>query len=604
MQNNKTTFLFEAAWEACNKLGGIYTVIRSKAPAATKRYGANYAVVGPYFADKAEAEFEHVELPDSPIGKAVKYMWDLGLEVHYGTWLISGRPTAILFNPNSIKHQLNEIKGKISNNYGINLDYADELFDDVVAFGELTDVFFKKVAEYQEWEKQDMIIHYHEWMAVSHLSELKNANLPYKVIFTTHATILGRYLAMNDSGFYQHLPFYDWHKEASHFNILPQVSFERIAAQNCDILTTVSSITGRECTHLLGRTPDSILPNGLNIERFKATHKIETLHTESKEKIHRFTMGHFFHNYSFDLSKTIYLFTSGRYEYKNKGYDLTLEAMARLNHMLKESGSDKTVVLFIISKRPQHSINPDVLQSRGVMEELSKGVDSIANDIKKKLFIEAASNPENPKLPELNDLVDDYWKLRYRRALNTWKSDRLPPVVTHNLVDDSDDEVLDFLRTSDLINKKEDRVKIIYHPDFISESNPLFGMDYDQFIRGCHLGVFPSYYEPWGYTPLEALASAIPALTSNLAGFGDYVFNETNGSKDDGIQVIDRIFKSYHESADQMAEMLYDFVSSTPFDRINQRNRAERFSDHFDWEKLFSYYERAYNLATEKTHKK
>ena len=598
MQNNN--FLFETAWEVCNQVGGIYTVIRSKAPSIIKRYEDNYAVLGPYFSNKADAEFEHNPLPDTPVGWAIQKMWDMGLDVHYGTWLISGRPKAILFNTESIKDKLHDIKGKISSRYQINLESTDELFDDVVAFGEMVYIFLENFAQFHDFEKQKVVTHFHEWMAVSHLAELKYNNLPFKIVFTTHATLLGRYLAMNDSDFYQHLPFYNWFKEAAHFNILPQVSFERLAAHNSDVLTTVSNITGKECTHLLGRAPDAILPNGLNIDRYKATHKIESLHNKYKEKIHRFTMGHFFHNYSFDLKKTIYLFTSGRFEYKNKGYDMSLEAMAKLNHKLKESGSDITVVLFIISKQPQHSINPQVLESRGVMEELRRGVAAISKEIKEQLFVAAASNPDIPKLPDLNDFVDDYYRLRYRRALNTWKSDRLPPVVTHNLVDDANDQVLNFLRNSNLVNNESDRVKIIYHPDFISESNPLFGLDYSQFVRGCHMGIFPSYYEPWGYTPLECLASGIPTITSNLAGFGDFVYSETEGGIKDGIQIIDRIFKSYDESADQLANMLFNFVNTSPHKRITQRNKSEAFSTIFDWEELISFYEEAYAMAASK----
>ncbi|MCK5906112.1 MAG: glycogen/starch synthase [Flavobacteriales bacterium] len=598
MQDN--TFLFETAWEVCNQVGGIYTVIRSKVPSVIKRHGDNYTVIGPYFSNKADAEFEHNPLPDNPTGWAIQKMWDMGLDVHYGTWLISGRPKAILFNVESIKDKLFDIKAKIGSRYQINLDSTDDLFDDVISFGEMSYIFYELFAQSNDWEKQKVIIHFHEWMAVSHLADLKYNNLPYKIVFTTHATILGRYLAMNDSDFYQHLPFYNWFKEAAHFNILPQVSFERLAAHNSDVLTTVSNITGKECTHLLGRTPDTILPNGLNIARFKAAHKIETYHVEFKEKINRFIMGHFFHNYSFDLNKTIYLFTSGRFEYKNKGYDMSLEAMAKLNHMLKEAGSDMTVVLFIISKQPQHSINPEVLESRGVMEELRKGVSAIAKEIDKQLFVAAASNADNPKLPDINDFVDDYWRLKYRRALNNWKSDRLPPIVTHNLVDDANDEVLKFLRDSNLVNNKEDRVKVVYHPDFISESNPLFGLDYNQFVRGCNMGIFPSYYEPWGYTPLECLASGIPTITSNLAGFGDFVFSETEGSVKDGVQIIDRVFKGFDESSQQLAEMIFNFVHLTPHQRITQRNKSEAFSTIFDWEELISFYEEAYSMAISK----
>jgi glycogen(starch) synthase len=311
-------------------------------------------------------------------------------------------------------------------------------------------------------------------------------------------------------------------------------------------------------------------------------------------------MGHFFHNYSFDLKDTIYLFTSGRFEYKNKGYDLTLDAMAKLNYMLQKANSNKTVILFLITKKGTSSINPNVLESRGVMEELRKGVNSITDLLKERLFVAAASNANNPKMPDLNQFVDDYWKLRYRRTLNNWQSERLPPVTTHNLTDDSNDEILNFIRSSNMINRAEDRVKIVYHPDFINESNPLFGMEYHDFVRGCHMGVFPSYYEPWGYTPLESLASGVPAMTSNLAGFGDFIHNETPASTKDGVYIIDRVFKDFNQSAEQMAGSLFEFVNSKPHERIHQRSKSEEFANNFDWNKLIKYYLNAFDLTLKK----
>ena len=218
----------------------------------------------------------------------------------------------------------------------------------------------------------------------------------------------------------------------------------------------------------------------------------------------------------------MYFFTSGRYEYRNKGFDVTLEALARLNYRMQEAGIKKTVVMFFITKQPYHSVNPAVLQSRVMMEEIRETCEAIEKEIGRKLFYTAASSTDF-KLPSLRDFVDDYWQLRYRRTLQSWKTHNLPSVVTHNLVNDQTDEILHFLRSSNLINNAHDRVKIVYHPDFVSVTNPLFAMDYGQFVRGCHMGVFPSYYEPWGYTPLECIARGVPAVTSDLSGFGDYV---------------------------------------------------------------------------------
>jgi glycogen(starch) synthase len=169
---------------------------------------------------------------------------------------------------------------------------------------------------------------------------------------------------------------------------------------------------------------------------------------------------------------------------------LTLEALRRLNERLRKEKSEMTVVMFFITKQPFESINPKVLQSRAVMDEIRSTCEEILKQVKENLFKAAASSPDH-HLPELNTFVDDYWKYRYRKMIQSWKSDYWPIVVTHNLVNDATDDIINFLRKAEMINRPDDRVKIIYHPDFITPTNPLFGMDYPQFVRGCHLGIFP-----------------------------------------------------------------------------------------------------------------
>ena len=165
-------------------------------------------------------------------------------------------------------------------------------------------------------------------MGAAAIPEIRRLNLPVATVFTTHATLLGRYLATGDNWFYNHLPNINWHADAKRYNIEARVLLERAAAHGAHVFTTVSSVTAQECEHLLGRRVDAVLPNGLNIERFIARHESENLHKIYKEKIHKFVMGHFFQSYHFDLNRTLYFFTSGRYEYRNKGFDLT-RALAR-----------------------------------------------------------------------------------------------------------------------------------------------------------------------------------------------------------------------------------------------------------------------------------
>jgi glycogen(starch) synthase len=170
-------------------------------------------------------------------------------------------------------------------------------------------------------------------------------------------------------------------------------------------------------------------------------------------------------------------------------------------------------------------------------------------------------------------------------------------VVTHNLIDDHKDEVLNFLRTANLVNNQHDKVKIVYHPDFVNISNPLFKMDYSQFVRGCHLGIFPSYYEPWGYTPLESLASGIPSVTSDLSGFGDYIMHNFPDNEKAGLFIVERRNKDFNQAASQLADILFRFVQLDRRARISLRNNCEAASPHFDWNNLGKFYDQAYEQA-------
>ncbi|QNH63442.1 glycosyltransferase [Hymenobacter sediminicola] len=595
--------LVEVAWEVCNQVGGIYTVIRSKVPATVQAWDDRYCLIGPYFPQQAQSEFEpfddyQLSTLSDPFAGAVREMRKLGYEVHLGVWLVTGRPRAVLISPYQAYPQLGQIKSDLWHHHGIPTPEADDLLHQVEAFGHLVKEFLKILAA-EVVPPQRVVAHFHEWMTGVAIPALRREQVPLHLVFTTHATLLGRYLAMNDPNFYEHLMLVDWEAEARHFNIETAVRIERAAAHGAHVFTTVSELTVRECIYLLERIPDAVLPNGLNIERFVALHEFQNLHQQYKGKIHEFVMAHFFQSYSFDLDKTLYLFTSGRYEYHNKGFDLTLEALARLNYRLQQSGLEGNIVMFFITKRPFHSINPQVLQSRAVLDEVHATCEAIEQQVGERLFYAAAASTDH-RLPDLSSMVDDYWKLRYRRTLQSWKTTNLPPVITHNLVDDATDDILGFVRRANLVNNQHDRVKIVYHPDFVSPTSPLFGMEYGQFVRGCHLGIFPSYYEPWGYTPLECVARGVPAITSDLSGFGDYVMQNVPQHEDKGIYVVQRQEKSFDESAEELTEMLWQFVLLNRRERIMQRNNVESNAEIFDWKNLRVYYDRAYTLALER----
>ncbi len=591
------SFLAECAWEVCNQLGGIYTVIRSKVPEVSQQWGENYCLIGPNVGQNVNAEIDPLTDKDSAVGQAVEKMRAAGINVIYGTWLITGKPTVVLLDINTAMADMEKIRKQFYTDHEIIID-NDDLQKQVMAFAHLTTLFLKFLKE--GLGKTNLLTHFHEWMAGLPILNLKKQKVKIKTVFTTHATTMGRYLAMNDPEFYNNLYDYNWISEAHKYYVFAIANIERSCAIKADILTTVSEVTAKECEAFFDRKPEVITPNGLNIQRFVAYHEVQNLHQKFKDEINEFVVGHFFHSSPFDLDKTLYFFTSGRYEYRNKGYDITLEALELLNDRLKKEKVDTTVVMFFITKRPTWSINPVVMEQRGVMEEFRKVCDSIKEQVGDRLFYHAAAEEKDFRMPDLNDLVDDYWKLRFRRILQSWKSDQWPIIVTHNLKEDDNDDILNYLRKAPLVNNPLDKVKIVYHPDFIDSANPLFGIDYNEFIRGCHLGIFPSYYEPWGYTPLECLAQGVSAITSDLTGFGDYLGQNFPEHEQSGAYLLRRYKLKPDLVVKELADQMYKFTKLSRRQRMVNRNKAEDLAENFDWSKLNKYYNKAFVLALEK----
>ncbi|CAN5744784.1 glycogen/starch synthase [soil metagenome] len=585
----------EVGWEVCNQVGGIYQVLKSKAPLMVEHWGERYCMIGPYEAKTAALEFEETP-PTGVIGKAVNILRDQGLQLRHGRWMISGRPRCILIDHWQGTAALDAVKFRLWADHRISTPAGDGLLDSVISFADAVRRLVEKIAELCTADGSSdgpLIAHMHEWMGALAIPMLRHQQARVGLIFQTHATLLGRYMASNEVDFYDRLGWgtIDQAAEAKRYLIEPQHAIERACTHGAHVMTTVSSITAEECDGLLGRRPDVILPNGLDIQRFNVGHEFQTLHAAYKEKINRFVMGHFFPSYSFDLDKTLYFFTSGRYEPRNKGFDLCLEAMARLNTELRAIGSPINVVFFIITKRPTRSLHPLALQQRGVLNEFQSVCDEIMSHLGEKLFKLGATGAR----VDLEKQIDEYWVLRYRRTQQAMKVDRLPLVTTHTIEDD--DPVLEQIRNVWLFNRHDDPVKVVYHPDFISPTSPLWGMEYDHFVRGCHLGVFPSAYEPWGYTPLEAAAMGVPAISSDLAGFGAYVAQLNRHHERPGMWVIRRRGKSFHDSAAQLARHMLDFCKLDRRGRIALRNQVEAQAWQFDWSVLGSAYDQAHQLA-------
>jgi glycogen(starch) synthase len=584
--------LIEVSWEVCHQVGGIYQVLRSKARSMGDRWGDRYLLVGPRMRGFAEVDVESQPLSGVFEGLLEEFQAQ-GPERQAisGRWLVPGRPQVVLVDPSLSPERIEVLRHRLHRDHGIPPGRGNALVDQVIGFGDAVHALLEALARRQG--DAQLLVHFHEWLGGLALPLLRASGLPYASAFTTHATSVGRYVASSGEDLYERLAGIEPEKEAERFGIDSQHAIERVCAETCDVFTTVSPITGEECTKLLGRAPDLVTPNGLDMARFDLGHDFQTHHAQHKEEIHRFVMGHFFPSYSFDLDRTLYFFNAGRFEPRNKGFDLCLEAMVRLNAELRAQESDLTVVFFIVTARAARSLEPRVLEARALLDDLEEVSQEIGRQVAARLFRRSAAGSR----PPLDELVDEHWSLRHRRIQHAFTSDETPLLCTHALADADRDPVLAHLRHLGLSNSEKDRVKVVYHPDFISPTNPLWGVDYEDFVRGCHLGLFPSCYEPWGYTPLECLAMGVPAITSDLSGFGRFVQDAFPDHDDWGLQVLPRRGSRYHDVAADLTERVLAFCRLDRQGRIELRNRAVAHAHAFDWPQLAPAYHDAHDRA-------
>ncbi|KAI6225342.1 Glycogen [starch] synthase [Aphelenchoides fujianensis] len=1061
-------FVFECAWEVANKVGGIYTVLRTKAPVSTEELGDQYIMLGPYNEEQVKLEVEVLDPDTAALKYTIDQLQEWGFRCVYGRWLIEGYPKVVLFDIGSAAWKLDTWKHELWEKCHIGVPYHDKESNDCIIFGYLVAIFLKTFVDSQENFNPLVVGHFHEWQAAVGLIMLRLWKVNVATVFTTHATLLGRHLCAAGADLYNNLEKFNVDAEAGEKQIYHRYCLERAGCTMSHVFTTVSEITGLEAEHLLKRKPDVLTPNGLNVVKFAALHEFQNLHAQSKEKIHDFIRGHFYGHLNFDLDKTLYVFTAGRYEFSNKGGDFFIQSLARLNWMLKwasfeirrsgwcscemfyieyafviyillaitgllgnlwviatvfgqlvaclnprtntpaerarrrgtlpgvqrsaciyllmlsvvdlisfitisllaadivanrwvfggvlckiffacecankslspwvltalsvdryiavckptfvwlrqsrfaiavlllcvffsfffiipvtieaslremalpggeehlkctlempkifdflhtvfcyfipltlicmvyvailrrlyrhtrtssvgrrtsislsrvvkcsvmvvafyflcstpywllrlyavvttddfddsrlpkyppanktavsmkatpkvaaestdpymlilyimhalpytqsafnwlfyvflnrnlrnssrcslanrsaltttpvdvaqtnsASGSvaplwrniqnmgmylkttsadtsntllvkspfrsrsrirsrsancldsttssrpfrtvsvsgpllgvalhqlrvfssmgdvaseercsstspiplrltstdertkGVTVIAFIIYPAPANSFNVDSLRGQAVCKQLKDTVHKIKENIGERLF----ENCLRGNIPEMEQLLSPAERVQLKRCLLSSKREGLPPICTHNMVN-GNDQVLNAFRQCHLFNDDQDRVKVIFHPEFLSSASPLIGLDYEDFVRGCHMGVFPSYYEPWGYTPAECTVRGIPSVTTNLSGFGCFVEQQVPDHDNYGIFVVDRRFKGAHDSIQQLADCLFNYCTLTRRQRVILRNRTERLSELLDWRTLGSSYREARRQALKK----
>ena len=594
-QTNKTLpkpqadLLLEISWEVCNKIGGINTVLATKAAQMVKHYHDSYILVGPILPKDSSRQIEEVK-PDHDLAKVFENLKQQGIYCQFGRWLIEGEPLVILVDFQNLWQNINQYKWELWNDHKIDSLNSGFEFDEPVVWGAAVAKLIEQIKSIKSKEK--IAIHCHEWLAGSALLFAKKFCPDLAAIFTTHATTLGRSLAFNSNDFYSTIDKIDVLKEAYNYHVQAKHLLERAAAQSCTVFTTVSEITGVECQYFLGRQPDVFLPNGLDVSGYLSFEETAIKHRIQRGRIREFLFYYFFPFYNFDLKNTLFYFLMARYEYHAKGIDSFITALGDLNQRLKKEKSDKTVVAFLWVPAKNSGIVSELIEARGNYFDIKEFVEENSGGLVENFMYSLFAGKDLKDA----EVFDEEPHRELERRLKKTRREGLPLICTHNL-EYRDDMILKALNQNGLNNSEDDRVKVVFYPAYLSGTDKLLNLNMQEAIQGCHLGVFPSYYEPWGYTPLEAAAEGVPAITSDLSGAGRFIQKLSRDKKYPGIFIVNNFGKSQSEVSKQLGEMLYDYAILPRRERVENKINARKLADYFDWENLVGNYITAHNKA-------
>ncbi len=585
---------FEASWEVCNKVGGIYTVVKSKIELMVSYYGKqNYVLIGPYFPDKKE----FVESVCSPDMKRIfDELATEGIHCHFGHWLTKGEPQTILIDYNDFTNQNDDIKTDLYEGFGIDSlgsDFFD--FDTPLIWSRAVGKLLEKIKAVHPKEK--IVAQFHEWMAGGAALYLRKNKIDIGTVFTTHATMLGRAMASANVDLYAVFDKIDPEEEARKRGVLSKWQMEKACAEHSSVFTTVSEITGLEAEKLLGIKPDVLLLNGLDMNKFPTFEEVSVKHKAMKSKVQDFCMHYFFPYQTFDLDNTLFFFICGRYEYHDKGMDIMTEALGQLNEHMKKEHPNKTVVTFFWVPANQRTIRTEVLENQTYFRNLKGLLEDHSQEVNTRIM---SSLINDRRLTRKNIFKEDFLH-DIKKKLNLLKREGTPPLCTHEMYDEENDPILNGLKKNGLMNKPEDRVKAVFYPVYLTGDDRLLNTDYKDSMMACHLGIFPSYYEPWGYTPLEAAAVGIAAITTDLAGFGRYIQERyPDDDPNRGIFVIKRKDRLYEDAREDLLKVFKRYLHLDVHDRIRNKIRANKLAFTADWKFLAENYIKAHNLAVER----
>lgn len=533
-------YIFESSWEVCNKVGGIYTVLSSRALTLQRLLGDHLIFIGPLF-DAPNPYFEE----DSQL-YADWVAQEKELHVRVGRWKVPGRPVAVLVDFNPFFARKNEIYTWLWEQYQVDSLHAYGDYDEASMFSYAAGRVVESFYRYYKLDDSRVVYHGNEWMTGLGLLYINNKVRAIATLFTTHATSIGRSIAGNNKPLYQYLPEYNGNQMACELNMQSKHSIELQTAHHVDCFTTVSDITATECRELLDKPVDVVLPNGFEDDFVPAGAAYTRKRKAARARL--LDTANALLGTQLDDS-TLIVSTSGRYEFRNKGIDVFIDAM---NHLRHDSRLNRDVVAFI--EVPGWVAGP----RQDLQERLQAMKDGATFD----------TPLDNPRL-------------------------------THWLHNTNDDRVLGMMNYLDMHNRPEDRVKLIFVPCYLTGSDGIIDLPYYDVVLGNDLCVYPSYYEPWGYTPLESVAFSVPCITTDLAGFGLWA-NKVRGTLStimDGVEVVHRTDYNYADVVAGVEDTVVRYASLPASAVRSCRTRAHRLAQKALWSRFIAYYREAYDIA-------
>lgn len=538
-------YIFESSWEVCNKVGGIYTVLSTRANTLQAELTDRIIFIGPDVWREKESPY-FIE-DKTLLADWKKQTAKEGLKVRIGRWDIPGKPISVLVDFLPYFEKKNDIYGWLWEQYQVDSLHAYGDYDEASMFSYSAGLVVESYYKFYLSDKDNVIYHGNEWMTGLGLLYINNRLPQIATIFTTHATSIGRSIAGNMKPLYDYLFAYNGDQMAMELNMQSKHSIEKQTAMHVDCFTTVSDITAKECLELIGKPVDCVLPNGFEDGFVPGS---AAIFSRKRKAARRKLLGVANALLGEDLDDdTLIVSTSGRYEFRNKGVDVYIESM---NRLLRDKDLKKKVVAFI---------------------EVPGWVGEPRADLKARL--------ESGK--------------KFDTPLEV-------PQITHWLHEMSHDNVLGMMKYYDMHNRKDEMVKVIFLPCYLDGKDGILNMTYYDIVLGNDLCIYPSYYEPWGYTPLEAVAFKVPCITTDLAGFGQWVNSELGhyGEISEGVKVIHRTDYNYSEVADTIKDTVAQFSNFTKKQVDEARRNAGAIAKKALWSEFIKYYYEAYDKALSK----